>query len=290
MAKLRLRKKAAKVPPTPAQTGIRLSISDDREFPTLSNGPQAQQNTSAQQMWSNPNLRTAQHSTIGRPQGQVAGHGQTAPGASTPHQQLQTQGHEDVPNAGQGQFSGGGDDYRFGGSAGVGQLSGSSQPSTSNIDDFPPLGGAAGDIGPDRRSIIQTAAAYQGSVGASAFPGLGQTRNGLSSPTDGQDRALNSAVGGRGVHPGSGELTWSITRSEAYHAVSRTPFDSMRSSNAGLQDVDRNVGDLHPLLIRVSADLFARLTRDRRKHWAICLSLGLNCLSGVQQGTARLRQ
>jgi hypothetical protein len=154
--------------------------------------------------WSNPTLRTSQHSTIQRPQGQVTGHGQAGPGSNTPHQHLQNQTHEDGSSSGQGQFSGGGDDYRFGGSGGVGQLSGSSQPQTSNIDDFPPLGGVAGEIGPDRRSLIQNAAAYNGSSSANAFPGLGQTRNGLSSPTDGQDRPLTNTVGGRGIHPGSG--------------------------------------------------------------------------------------
>ncbi|KAF2705676.1 NOT2 family protein [Pleomassaria siparia CBS 279.74] len=192
------------------------------EFPSLSGASQAQQNTSAQQMWSNPNLRTTQqHSTIQRPQGQPSSQGQ--PGPSTA-QQLQNQTHEDVAGPVQSQFSGGGDEYRFGGQGGVGQLSGGTQPQTGNIEEFPPLGGGAGEIGPDRRTgMIQNAAAFGGSANA-AFPGLGQTRNGLPSPTDGQDRSINTAVGSRGIHPG---------------AVSRTPFENMRGTT-GVPDVERN--------------------------------------------------
>lgn len=176
-------------------------VNDHREFPSLSGAPQAQQNTTAQQLWSNPNptIRTAtQQQTIGRPQGQGPQQGQTGQGAN---QQLQNQGQE---SSGQDQFAGPGDDYRFGGQGGVGQLGGA-QPQTTNIEEFPPLGGAAGEIGPDRRAgLIQTAAAFGSNTNAGAFPGLGQTRNGLSSPTDSQqDRALNPTVGGRGL-PGAG--------------------------------------------------------------------------------------
>ncbi|KAF2019342.1 hypothetical protein BU24DRAFT_418949 [Aaosphaeria arxii CBS 175.79] len=194
------------------------------EFPSLSGAPQAQQNTSAQQMWSNPNLRTTQqHSTIQRPQVQT-------PGAQTSNnnaQQLPTQSHDDNSSA-QGQFSSaGGDEYRFGGQAGVGQLSGGGQPQTGNIEEFPPLGGGAGEVGPDRRTgMIQSAAAYGGNAGGNAFPGLGQTRNGLSSPTDSaQDRQINTAVGGRGLQTGG---------------ASRTPFEGMRGTPSGLQDAERS--------------------------------------------------
>jgi CCR4-NOT transcription complex subunit 2 len=167
-----------------------LNVCDHREFPSLSGAPQPQQNTSAQQMWANPTLRAAnQQSTIGRPQGQAA---------QAVNQQLQNQGLEET---GQSQFQGAGDDYRFGGQGGVGQLSGGAQPQTTNIEEFPPLGGAAGEIGPDRRAgLIQNAAAFGGGSNTSAFPGLGQTRNGLPSPTDSQqDRTLNPTVGGRGL-------------------------------------------------------------------------------------------
>ncbi|KAF1946842.1 hypothetical protein EJ02DRAFT_430401 [Clathrospora elynae] len=185
------------------------------EFPSLSGAPQAQQNTSAQQMWANPTLRSTQQNqqnTIGRPQGQgQQQQGQVGQAAS---QQQQSQGQDD---SSQSQFSGAGDDYRFGGQGGVGQLGGV-QPQTGNIEEFPPLGGAGGEIGPDRRAgLIQNAAAF-GANSSNAFPGLGQIRNGLSSPTDSQqERTINPTVGGRGL-PG---------------AVSRTPFDNMRAASGG---------------------------------------------------------
>lgn len=186
--------------PPAGNSDSKLNIYDFREFPSLSGAPQAQQNTSAQQMWSNPNLRTAQHSTIQRPQGQTTPQGQPGQGSNPQHQQLQNQAHDDGAGSAPGQFSGVADDYRFGGQAGVGQLSGGGQPQTGNIEEFPPLGGNGGDIGPDRRTgMIQNAAAYGGNANPAAFPGLGQTRNGLSSPTDNsQDRTINNAVGGGG--------------------------------------------------------------------------------------------
>ncbi|PVH98950.1 hypothetical protein DM02DRAFT_595203 [Periconia macrospinosa] len=190
------------------------------EFPSLSGTPHAQQNTTAQQMWSNPSLRTAQHSTIQRPQGQGAQQGQ---GGQSGNQQIQGQGHDDGGASTPSQFTTGGDDYRFGGQAGVGQLSGGAQPQTGNIDEFPPLGGGGADVGPDRRTgMIQNAAAYGANANATAFPGLGQTRNGLSSPTEGQQ---NSGLGGRGLYPGS---------------TSRTPFENMRGTPSGLQDGNRS--------------------------------------------------
>lgn len=148
---------------------------------------------------------------------------------------MQHQTHEDGSGSAQGQFSAGGDDFRFGGQAGVGQLSGGTRPQTGNIEEFPPLGGGAGDVGPDQRTgMIQNAAAYPSNTNPGNFPGLGQTRNGLSSPIDGQqDRSINSAVGGRGLM-GSG-------------GVARTPFELMRGNGGGgLQDVDDRNGNGRP--------------------------------------------
>jgi CCR4-NOT transcription complex subunit 2 len=180
---------------------FKLNVCDHREFPSLSGAPQPQQNTSAQQMWANPTLRAAnQQSTIGRPQVQGQQQGQAGQAVN---QQLQNQGHEET---GQNTFPGVGDDYRFGGQGGVGQLSGGAQPQKTNIEEFPPLGGAAGEIGPDRRAgLIQNAAAVGGGSNTGAFPGLGQTRNGVSSPTESQqERTLNPTVGGRGL-PSAGK-------------------------------------------------------------------------------------
>lgn len=204
---------------------------DPSEFPSLSGAPQAQQNTSAQQIWSNPSLRSTQHSTIQRPQGQNLSQGQAAQPPAQQHQQLQTQTHEEGASSGQSQFPGGGDDYRFGGQAGVGQLSGASQPQTGNIDEFPPLGGGGGgEAGPDRRTGMIQNAAFGSSMTTNAFAGLGQARNGLSSPTDSQqDRSIGSAVGDRSMHSGG-----------VGPGVSRTQFEGIRGNSTALQDTDRN--------------------------------------------------
>lgn len=157
----------------------------DSDFPSLSGAPQPQQpNTSAQAIWSNPNLR--QQTPIQRTPGQSVGsQGPTQPPQQGQHQQP----HEDGTSG--SHFSGNVDDYRFGGQGGVGQLSGTSQPQTGNIDEFPPLGGA-GDGGQDRRTSLIQNAAYSSNVNGNAFGGVGQGRNGL---LDGQvDRGITRLV------------------------------------------------------------------------------------------------
>jgi hypothetical protein len=194
--------------------GHRLMLDDLlSDFPSLSTAPQAQQNSSAQQAWSNTNMRGGGGGpqlphAIQRPQMQTPSQNQNAP-SSSQHQQLQGQLHEDGSSATQGQFPSAGDDFRFGGQQGVGQLSGGAQAQTGSIDDFPPLGAGEGNVAPDRRlGMIQNAAGYGNSALTGTFPGLGHTRNGLSSPTDAQqDRAGPSAVGSRGMQSGEGNTT-----------------------------------------------------------------------------------
>ncbi|KAL6711024.1 hypothetical protein ACN47E_006899 [Coniothyrium glycines] len=216
------------------------------EFPSLSGAPQAQQNTSAQQMWANPTLRTTQQQTIQRPQGQGQQPPQSQQGQNgqNSNQQIQNQSQDDASS----QFSGAGDDYRYGGQGGVGQLSGGAQPQTGNIEEFPPLGGAAGEIGPDRRAgLIQNAAAFGNNANTSAFPGLGQIRNGLSSPTDSQqDRTINPTVGGRGLQGSS----------------SRTPFENMRSTPANLQEGGQRIGPVPGNLAFLGPQLGGRSGAD----------------------------
>jgi CCR4-NOT transcription complex subunit 2 len=68
--------------------------------------------------------------------------------------------------------------------------------------------------------LIQNAAAFGATPGTSAFPGLGQTRNGLSSPTESQgNRSSNATVGGG-----------------LAGASSRTPFDGMRATPTSQQE------------------------------------------------------
>jgi CCR4-NOT transcription complex subunit 2 len=92
--------------------------------------------------------------------------------------------------------------------------------------------------------MIQNAAAYANNTNSGAFPGLGQTRNGLSSPIDGQqDRSINSTIGGRGNQQGGGKQSSSnsYTDGSLMHTASRTGFENTRGSLAGLQDVDLGV-------------------------------------------------
>jgi len=155
------------------------------EFPSLSGAPHAQHASSSQQLWSNPTVRASQQQqTIQRPPGQQA----------PPSQHAAQQPPSHVPDdSSQSQFSSAADDYRFGGAGGVGPLASGAQPQPGSMEEFPPLGGAGGEMGPDRRAgLIQNAAAFANhsttaaaaTAAAAAFPGLGQTRNGLTSPTD----------------------------------------------------------------------------------------------------------
>ncbi|KAF2850458.1 hypothetical protein T440DRAFT_489679 [Plenodomus tracheiphilus IPT5] len=194
-----------------------------------------------------PGLPNAQSRTNGGAMSSFA----QAMGGSQPHTPLnldqsanQQQQNQVQDDSSQSQFSSAGDDYRFGGAGGVGQLSGGAQPQTGNIEEFPPLGGAAGEIGPDRRAgLIQNAAAFGSNPSTGAFPGLGQTRNGLSSPTDSQqDRTINPTVGGRGL-PGAGKLSEVGPQDNLLtEPVSRTPFDNMRATPTNLQEGGQRAG------------------------------------------------
>lgn len=121
------------------------------EFPSLSGQPQQSHQNSAQSTWANPTQRS-NHTPVQRPQqnsniGQGGGGSQAQLGQGS-----QQQGHNDDLFPSSSQFANGLDDYRFGGQNAVGQLTGSSQPQTTNIEEFPPLGRTGnGEIGQDRR-------------------------------------------------------------------------------------------------------------------------------------------
>jgi CCR4-NOT transcription complex subunit 2 len=168
-----------------------LNLDDPSEFPSLSGTPQAQQSSASQAIWgANPNARLNQHTPVQRPQAQAPQQsGQQA-------QQHDGQSQDDNSSTTtQSQFRSGGEDYRFGAQGSVGQISGAAQPQIGNTEDFPPLAGAAGEL--DRRSSILQNPQFS-SGNASPFPNLGQSRNGLSSPSETQqERSLASAVGER---------------------------------------------------------------------------------------------
>ncbi|KZF25389.1 hypothetical protein L228DRAFT_244216 [Xylona heveae TC161] len=160
---------------------------DLSEFPSLSGSQPQHQNPSAQAVWANATQRASQHTPVQRPQPQSnvqasssqARQQQTQQQAQPPQQQQpQSQPTQPQPPPQQddalstgSQLSGRLDDYRFGGQGGIGQLSGSSQPQTGSIDEFPPLGrNGTTEIGQDRRAGLMQNAAFGGPASAPGFP------------------------------------------------------------------------------------------------------------------------
>ncbi|KAI9821223.1 MAG: hypothetical protein M1827_003957 [Pycnora praestabilis] len=216
---------------------------DLSEFPSLSSGPQSQNhNSSAQAVWAPQ--RTTQHTPVQRPQQQSA----ISQPSSQPLQQQQQppqpqsqpqQQHDDLfPTS--SQFTNGLDDYRFGGQGGVGQLSGSSQPQTGNIDEFPPLGrNGNGEIGQDRRGGLMQNAAFGSHANGNGYgSNLGQPQglpgrsNLLTAVNEQQDGARSSGLSDRVVSPaglGSGAIS-----------ASRSPVDRLRQAQNGFSDLEKN--------------------------------------------------
>ena len=137
------------------------------EFPSLSGAPQPHYHNAGQAVWANANQRAVQHTPVQRPQQQL----QVSVQSSNQQQQHTHQGQdtaqrgtEDLFTA-SSQFTSGLDDYRNGGHGGLGQLSGTSQPQTGNIDEFPPLArNGTDETGQDRRGSLMQNAAF------SSFP------------------------------------------------------------------------------------------------------------------------
>ena len=171
-------------------------FSHDREFPSLSGAPQTHYQNPGQAVWANANQRAVQHTPVQRPQQQ---HPISTQGNTQQQQQHGLQGQDpsqqstdDLFSAGS-QFTGGLDDYRRGGQGGVGQLSGTGQPQTGNIDEFPPLGRNGNDeTGQDRRGSLMQNAAFGGFSNSNNFnlpQNTVQNRQGLpSAPSSQVDR------------------------------------------------------------------------------------------------------
>ena len=184
-----------------------LDISSRSEFPSLSSGPQPQhQNSSAQAVWANATQR-AQQTPVQRPQQQQSTTQSSAPPQQQQHFQQPPQQDEPFPSV--SQFASALDDYRSGGQSGVGQLSGSGQPQTGSIDEFPPLGrNGNGEIGQDRRGGLMQNAGFGGHTngngfGPSLIPSQGaQARNGfLGTMTGQQDGNRGGGIGDRVMSP-----------------------------------------------------------------------------------------
>lgn len=177
------------------------------EFPSLSGAPRPQFQNPGQAVWANANQRATQHTPVQRPQQQQqpADLQISAQQQQQPHQQPQEQAQqttEDIFSSGS-QFSNGLDDYRHGGQGGVGQLSGSSQPQTGSIDEFPPLGrNENGDIGQDRRGNLMQNAAFGGYANGNAFaPQSNQIQNRQGGSAGQQDSGRSSTLVDRILSP-----------------------------------------------------------------------------------------
>lgn len=187
------------------------------EFPSLSGAPRPQYQNPGQAVWANANQRATQHTPVQRPQQQQPADLQiSARQQQQPPQQPQEQAQqatEDIFSSGS-QLSNGLGDYRHGGQGGVGQLSGSSQPQTGSIDEFPPLGrNENGDIGQDRRGNLMQNAAFGGYTNGIAFaPQSNQLQNRQGVPAGQQDNGRASTLVDRILSPsalGSAGGLWS---------------------------------------------------------------------------------
>ena len=175
----------------------------------MSGAPQPQYQNPGQAVWANANQRAVQHTPVQRPQQQHNAN-QQAPQTQQSNQQTQDplqQNTEDLFSP-ISQFSSGIDDYRHGGQSGVGQLSGSSQPQTGNIEEFPPLGRNGNEeTEHDRRGSLMQNAAFGGFSNADAFTlpqNSAQSRHGLpNAPNNIGDNSRSSVLVDRILSPGS---------------------------------------------------------------------------------------
>ena len=192
-----------------------IHVDNCSEFPSLSGAPQPQHQNPAQAVWANANQRASQHTPVQRPQHQTSN--QQLSSIQPPPQPQQSQQLPQQPTQqptddlfpSSSQFANGLDDYRHGGQAGVGQLSGLNQPQPGNIEEFPPLGrNGNGEIGQDRRGGLIQNAAFGGYPNGTGFgtnltqqPSL-QNRGGLFNIMNGQpENSRPSAISDRILSP-----------------------------------------------------------------------------------------
>ncbi|MBE7181907.1 MAG: hypothetical protein INR71_12005, partial [Terriglobus roseus] len=212
---------------------LTFDVNSCSDFPSLSGSSQQQhqQHAQAQSLWANPSLRATQQTPIQRQQ-QAQGGQQSASNS-------QQQGQDGASAFGQGS----GDDYGYATQsrqAGLGALSGLTQPQTNNVDEFPPLGGLGSvDVGADRRTgMIQNAAFGGGDGQASRYGGMGQSRLGLTSP-DGQQDGTSLRLGGQRIPSGEEGRNGGLQRAAPGFDVSQQqPIG--RSLNPD-QDFSRNI-------------------------------------------------
>lgn len=156
-------------------------------------------------MWANASQRAVQHTPGQRPQQQHP----INPRSNNEPRQHDSSGQEGAQQGaedlfpGNTQFQAGLDDYRRGVQGGVGQIAGSAQPQTGNIEDFPPLGRNGNeDIGQDRRgSLTQNAAfgAFSNANGLSMSQTTGNSRTAM--PPNQSDNRGSSTLADRIMSP-----------------------------------------------------------------------------------------
>lgn len=149
-------------------------ICSRRDFPSLSGAPQQSQTPNPGLVWGQRALQQTpqrqQHPTSQAPS--------RAPQTQSHHPQQQSQpSHEDVFPSG-AQFANRLDDFRNGGQGISGQLGGSGQPQTGNIDEFPPLGrNVAAELGQDRRESLMQSTGLGNFGGTMPFTGANQNQS-----------------------------------------------------------------------------------------------------------------
>ncbi len=166
----------------------------------MSGAPQPQYQNPGQAVWANANQRAVQHTPVQRPQQQHTINQQAPTQTQQQSQQTQDSSQQNTEDlfSTASQFSSGIDDYRHGGQGGVGQLSGSSQPQTGNIEEFPPLGRNGNEeTEQDRRGSLMQSAAFGGFSNADAFTlpqSSVQTRHGLPNTANNQGDSNRPSV------------------------------------------------------------------------------------------------
>ncbi|KAL9044822.1 MAG: hypothetical protein Q9214_002070 [Letrouitia sp. 1 TL-2023] len=210
------------------------------EFPSLSGAPQPQYQNPGQAVWANANQRAVQHTPVQRPQQQssITQQGPNQQSQQTQQGQDQTQQSRDDVFPASSQFQGGADDYHHGGQGGVGQLGGAGQPQPSSIEEFPPLGRNGNDEShQDRRGSLMQNAAFGGFPNSSVFSlptNQAQGRPGMPSALSSQPESGRSSTL---VHRTMSPRTLGFGGASS---TARSPAESMRQSQAGLSDQDRN--------------------------------------------------
>ena len=226
-----------------------------REFPSLSGAPQAQFHNPSQAVWANANQRAVQHTPVQRPQQH---HPNNPQNSSQQHSSSSHDGPRQITEdlfSSNSQFQASLDDYRHGVPGGVSQASGSGQPQTGNIEDFPPLGrnGIEGN-GPDRRGSLMQNAAFATFSNTNGL-NLSQTTGipGTTAPSNQSDNRAASTLADRIMSPnamafgGMDKITNTAVKgsNNKLHegsSLARSPADPTRQNHPGLSDHEKNVG------------------------------------------------